>query len=169
MPHTYHLERRQFIPRPLAEVFAFFADAGNLETITPPSLNFRILTPRPIVLRSGALIDYRLTLLGVPFRWRTRIESFDPPHRFTDVQVRGPYRLWHHTHEFTEQGGGTLMVDRVDYQLRFGPLGWLANRLFVERQLRHIFDCRYQVIDRLMPAAACKIASQADKLSPSVT
>jgi ligand-binding SRPBCC domain-containing protein len=155
VPRTYRLERRQFIPRPVVDVFPFFADAGNLETITPPSLKFRILTPQPVEIRAGAVIDYRLALLGIPFRWRTRIESFDPPHRFADVQEHGPYRLWHHTHEFRDHDGGTLMVDRVNYQLPLGPLGGLAHRLFVERQLRHIFDYRYQVIKRLM-ATNCR-------------
>jgi Uncharacterized conserved protein len=155
VPHSYRLERRQFIPRPVVDVFPFFADASNLETITPPSLKFRILTPQPIEIRAGTMIDYRLALLGIPFRWRTRIESFDPPHRFTDVQERGPYRLWNHTHEFRDHDGGTLMVDTVNYQLPMGPLGGLAHCLFVERQLRHIFDYRYQVIERLM-ATNCR-------------
>lgn len=155
MPHTYHLKRRQFIHLPRTDVFPFFADASNLETITPPSLKFRILTPQPIEIRAGTVIDYRLALLGIPFRWRTRIESFDPPHRFTDVQERGPYRLWHHTHEFSDQDGGTLMVDTVNYQLPWGMVGSWAHRLFVERQLRHIFDYRHQVIERLM-ATNCR-------------
>jgi ligand-binding SRPBCC domain-containing protein len=121
-PHTYTLQRRQFIPRLRADVFAFFSDAGNLEAITPPSVHFHILTPRPIVLQEGTLIDYRLRLLGVPMKWRTRIESFEPPHRFSDTQVRGPYKLWRHTHEFHDQDGGTLMIDHVAYQLSLGPI-----------------------------------------------
>jgi len=147
---TYHLERRQFIPLPREEVFSFFADAGNLEAITPPSLNFRILTPRPIRIQEGTSIDYRLKLFGIPFHWRTRIESFDAPHRFSDTQERGPYKLWRHTHEFHEQGGGTLMIDRVDYQIRLGPLGRLANAWFVRRQLEDIFNYRYRTIERLL-------------------
>lgn len=152
MPHTYQLQRRQFIPRPLSEVFPFFADAANLEIITPPWLHFRILTPHPIVMEPGTLIDYRIVLSGVPLKWRTRIETFEPPYRFTDVQLRGPYRLWRHTHEFHEHEGGTLMLDRVDYQLPLGPLGSLAHRLFVQRQLRQIFDFRYETIERLLAA-----------------
>jgi ligand-binding SRPBCC domain-containing protein len=171
MSRTYHLERRQFIPRPLADVFPFFADAGNLEAITPAALHFRILTPRPIAMRPGTLIDYRLSLLGIPFQWRTRIESFEPPDRFTDVQERGPYQRWHHTHEFNEQDGGTWMVDRVEYQLPLGPIGWLANALFVQQQLKQIFDYRYLAVERLLVDEGQSPAPDgiSDNLSQSVT
>jgi ligand-binding SRPBCC domain-containing protein len=152
MAKTYLLERQQFIPRPLAEVFAFFADAGNLETLTPGNLNFKILTPRPIAMQAGTVIDYQLKLVGVPFKWKTLIETFDPPHRFTDVQSRGPYRLWHHTHEFSAVDGGTLVVDRVRYQLPLGPFGWFANAAFVRRQLKGIFDFRANKLAELFPA-----------------
>jgi ligand-binding SRPBCC domain-containing protein len=149
MAKTYQLHREQFIPRPLAEVFPFFADAGNLEAITPEFLNFRILTPRPIPMHPGSLIDYEIKLFGVPLKWRTRIEEFEPPSHFVDVQLRGPYKLWHHTHEFREVEGGTLMIDRVRYQLYLGPLGWLAHRLWVRRTLARIFDHRRQTIEKL--------------------
>ncbi len=147
---TYRFERRQFIPRPLADVFAFFSQATNLERITPPSLKFRILTPQPIVIEQGSLIDYRMSLFGVPFCWQTLIERFEPPTCFSDVQARGPYRFWRHTHDFCEQDGGTLMIDRVEYQLHLGPIGWLANALFVRRQLDHIFAFRYRTIAQLL-------------------
>jgi ligand-binding SRPBCC domain-containing protein len=150
MAKTYFLEREHLIPRPLAEVFPFFADAGNLEAITPEFLNFRILTPRPIPMHPGSLIDYQIKLFGVPLNWRTRIEEFEQPHRFVDVQLRGPYKLWHHTHEFREVEGGTLMTDRVRYQLYLGPLGWLAHALWVRRTLARIFDHRRQTIERLL-------------------
>ena len=150
---SHVLERTQLIPRPREEVFAFFADAHNLERITPPSLRFRILTPDPIVLGPGALIDYRLSLFGVPFGWRTLIEAYQPAVRFVDMQVRGPYRRWHHTHTFEDAPGGTLMRDRVEYELPLGPLGRLAQALLVRRQLRAIFDHRREVIARLFPAA----------------
>ncbi|MFO0897786.1 MAG: SRPBCC family protein [Pirellulales bacterium] len=156
MPKTYRLERAQFVPRPRSEVFPFFADAGNLESITPDFVGFRILTPRPIAMRAGTIIDYQIKLFGVPLNWRTEIESFDPPERFVDVQRRGPYRLWRHTHRFLEQPGGTLLVDEVDYQLPAGPLGPLAHALFVRRSLDRIFAHRQAMIARLFgePASA---------------
>jgi ligand-binding SRPBCC domain-containing protein len=150
---THLLDRTQLVPRPRAEVFAFFADAHNLERITPPTLRFRILTAAPIALGAGTLIDYRLSLFGVPFRWRTRIEAYEPQVRFVDVQLRGPYRRWHHTHTFEDAPGGTLMRDRVEYQLPLGPLGGLAHALLVRRQLRAIFDHRREAIARLFPEA----------------
>jgi ligand-binding SRPBCC domain-containing protein len=149
MPHTYELERRQFVRRPLAEVFGFFSDAGNLERITPASLRFHILTPRPIAMQPGTIIEYKLRLLGIPFRWKTLIETFEPTRRFTDSQAKGPYRLWHHTHEFFEQDGGVLIVDRVRYQLPLGLIGRAAHSLFVRRQLKAIFDYRERVIDEI--------------------
>lgn len=155
MSRTCTLERRQLIARPLVEVFSFFADAANLERITPGFLGFQILTPQPICIQTGTLIDYRLRLFGVPLRWRTRIELFEPPLCFIDMQVRGPYRLWRHSHEFANAPGGTLMIDRVDYQLPLGPLGRLAHAAFVRSTLARIFDFRYQAVERLLsPAAA---------------
>jgi hypothetical protein len=143
------LAREQVVPRPRSEVFAFFADAANLERITPRALRFKVKTPPPIEMRAGAIIEYDLSLLGVPFGWRTVIEAFEAPERFIDVQARGPYRLWRHTHEMHEVPGGTRIVDRVEYELPLGPLGELAHRLFVARQLRAIFDYRAQVIGEL--------------------
>ena len=156
MATTYLLEREQFIPRPLTEVFPFFADAGNLEAITPAFLSFQILTPRPIPMESGTLIDYQIRLFGVPLQWRTRIEEFEPTRRFVDVQLRGPYKLWHHIHEFREVSGGTLMTDRVQYQLYLGPLGWLAHALWVRRTLVQIFDYRRETIERLLGTEAVR-------------
>jgi ligand-binding SRPBCC domain-containing protein len=143
------LERTQLVPRPRAEVFEFFADAHNLERLTPGFLHFQILTPAPIALRPGALIDYRLSLFGVGFRWRTEIEIYEPGVRFVDVQRRGPYRRWHHTHTFADAPGGTLIGDRVEYQLPFGPLGELARVLMVRRQVETIFEHRRKVIEAM--------------------
>lgn len=144
-PHI--LEREQHVPAPPEDVFPFFEDAYNLEAITPPFLGFRVVTPRPIEMRAGALIEYRLKLHGVPVRWKTRIESFDPPHTFVDAQISGPYKLWHHTHVFEPDGrGGTIMRDRVRYALPFGPFGALAHALFVRRDLRRIFDFRQETV-----------------------
>jgi ligand-binding SRPBCC domain-containing protein len=148
---TYRLERQQLVPLPRDQVFSFFADAANLQAITPDSLHFHMLTPLPIEMRAGTLIEYRLRLFGLPVFWRTRIEEYDPPHRFVDVQLRGPYADWRHTHEFAETPGGTLMTDRVDYRIPLGPLGRLAHALFVQRMLRRIFDYRQAAVERLLP------------------
>ena len=146
------LEREQLVPRELPEVFDFFGRAHNLETITPPWLSFSVLTPEPIEMRPGALIDYRLRLHGLPLRWRTLIEEWQPGVRFVDRQLRGPYRLWHHTHLFEAVPGGTLVGDRVHYAIPLGPLGDLARRLFVARDLERVFDFRRQaVLSRLAP------------------
>jgi len=150
MSRIFTLEREQVVRRPLPEVFGFFSDARNLEALTPDSLRFRILTPLPIDLREGALIDYRLSLFGVPFRWRTRIDSWEPGRRFVDVQLRGPYRLWRHTHEFLPVKEGTLVRDAVEYQLPLGPLGYLAHALLVRRQLEAVFDHRRRRIAALL-------------------
>ena len=143
------LIREQRLPGSPEEVFPFFASARNLEAITPPWLRFRVVTPEPIAMDAGALIAYRLRLHGVSVRWLTRIETWQPDVRFVDAQVRGPYRLWHHTHELTPlDDGRTLMRDTVRYALPFGPLGEVAHRLFVARDLRRIFDFRAAEVRR---------------------
>jgi ligand-binding SRPBCC domain-containing protein len=136
------LQREQVLPGSPEEVFPFFADARNLEAITPPLLRFEVVTPDPIEMGVGTLIQYRLRLHGVPVQWLTSIQAWDPPHRFVDVQVRGPYALWHHTHTFEPHRDGTLMRDVVRYAIGFGPLGALAHRLFVRRDVAAIFDFR---------------------------
>ncbi len=137
------LKREQRLPGPPEAVFAFFADARNLEAITPPLLRFRVLTPDPIVMGVGTFLQYRLRLHGIPVMWNTTIQQWDPPHGFVDVQVRGPYRLWHHTHAFEHDGsGGTVMRDTVCYAIGFGALGELAHRLLVRRDVEAIFDFR---------------------------
>ena len=139
---TYLIEREQWLDRPIEEVFAFYGDATNLEAITPALLRFSVITPAPIAMGAGTLIDYRLRWRGVPLRWRTVIEAWEPPYRFIDRQLKGPYRLWHHTHTFEQQRGGTLIRDIVRYQLPFGWLGAAAHRLGVRRDLEAIFDHR---------------------------
>ena len=150
MPISHTLHREQLVRRPRAEVFAFFSDASNLEAITPDSLRLRILTPTPIAMREGTEIDYQLSLFGLPFRWRSRIDVWEPGSRFVDVQVRGPYRLWHHTHEFAEAPEGTLVRDTVRYELPLGPLGELAHALLVRRQVEGIFAHRRRRIEALL-------------------
>lgn len=137
----HRLEARQGLARPLAEVFEFFSDPGNLQKLTPPELGFEIVT-QPIGMQAGALIDYRIRLWGMPLSWRTEITRWRPPHEFEDVQLRGPYRQWIHRHRFTDLGGGrTLMEDEVRYRLPLEPLGDLALPL-VRVQLKRIFDYR---------------------------
>jgi len=152
------LERTTHVPRPIDEVFAFFADARNLEELTPPWLGFSIVTPRPIEMVRGTLIDYRLRVHGLPLTWRSEITAWDPPHRFVDEQRKGPYRLWHHEHlfeEVVEEGEpddapaetgepegpqATRVIDRVDYAVLFDPL----VHAFVKRDLETIFDYRQE-------------------------
>ena len=149
MDMAHVLERSTWIPRPIVEVNRFFSDVANLERITPPELRFRILTPLPLEIRLGALIDYRLSLFGVPFDWRTEITCWEPPHRFVDTQLSGPYRKWVHLHEFTPERDGTRMRDRVDYALPLGRAGLLGLPL-VRRQLDRIFDFREATIRQLL-------------------
>jgi len=149
----YTLRREQRLPGTPDEVFPFFADAGNLKAITPPSLRFQIVTPRPIEMRVGALIEYRLRMRGLPISWLTRIEEWEPGVRFVDMQLRGPYALWHHTHTFEPDGAGTLMTDTVRYALPGGPLGALPHSLFVRAELERIFDFRTERVPALLGQA----------------
>ncbi|HET7428044.1 MAG TPA: SRPBCC family protein [Gaiellales bacterium] len=143
----------QTLPGMPQDVFPFFSDALNLEQITPPWLRFRVLTPGPIELGEGTLIDYRLALHGVPLRWHTRITGWDPPHRFSDEQISGPYRVWKHLHTFERlDGGRTLARDRVEYRIRGGRvLQALAQRVLVERDLRAIFAYRRRRLAEIFP------------------
>lgn len=143
---VYRLERFTYIPRPPREVFAFFADAHNLERITPRFLRFRIVKPDPIGMHAGARIDYELRLYGIRLRWKTVIEEFDPERSFVDVQLSGPYRAWRQRHEFVDTAAGTEMHDRVDYEMPFGLIGSIARWLFVRKALERVFDYRAKAI-----------------------
>lgn len=139
-----HLTTETWLPVPRDRVFAFFAAAENLELLTPHWLQFEILSARPIAMRAGALIDYRIRLHHVPLRWRTEIQVWDPPRMFVDSQLRGPYRTWIHTHRFTEHAAGTLVEDDVEFRV----LGGRAIAWFVIRDLRRIFTYRHQALLR---------------------
>ncbi len=132
-----------WLPQPPEKIFPFFADAGNLDAITPPWLNFRIVTPQPFEMRAGALIDYKLRVRGLPLRWRTLIKEWQPPFRFVDEQLRGPYRQWLHTHTFETRDGGTLARDVVHYAV---PFDFVAHPLFVRRDIEKIFSFRQQAL-----------------------
>jgi ligand-binding SRPBCC domain-containing protein len=148
---VYRLEREQVVPRPVDDVFAFFAEARNLEALTPAWLHFELLTQGPIEMRRGTLIEYRLRLHRVPVRWISRIEQWEVGRSFVDRQVRGPYRLWHHLHEFASHPDGTVVRDQARYELPFGPLGAAAHAAFVRRDLDRIFDFRREAVARLLP------------------
>ncbi len=147
---VHRLEREQLVKRPIAEVFEFFSRARNLERITPRWLGFEVLTPEPVAMHRGALIDYRLRVHGVPLRWTSRIEEWVPRRSFVDRQLRGPYSLWHHRHTFTATGSGTLVRDTVDYAVPLGPVGAIANALLVRRDLDRIFDYRQAAVRQAM-------------------
>jgi ligand-binding SRPBCC domain-containing protein len=151
----HELTAAQTLPLPLRTVFAFFERPENLEAITPPFLRFRIVSPRPVEMKQDAIIDYRLRIRGVPVRWRTRITRYQPPHRFVDEQISGPYRRWVHEHTFepaTLPGGGeaTIIRDRVTYELPRLPLRALVHRLLVRPDLERIFDYRADAVERAL-------------------
>ncbi len=143
------LTTEQWLPRSVEEVFAFFSDAANLDTLTPPWLHFRILTPLPIAMQQGTVIEYRLRWRGVPISWKTEIKVWQPPHRFIDQALRSPYRLWHHEHTFEGRDGGTLMRDRVDYAVPGLFLEPLVARWIVTPDVERIFDYRREKMTEL--------------------
>jgi ligand-binding SRPBCC domain-containing protein len=147
----FRLKSAVILPHPRECVFAFFADAMQLETLTPTWLQFEVVTPGPICLQEGAIIDYRLKLHGFPIRWRSRISVWEPPFRFVDEQIRGPYRRWEHEHLFEEVDGGTRCRDIVHYEV---PGGRLLERLLVRPDLRVIFEFRRQKLRELFAASA---------------
>ena len=139
-----HIESDIWLPRPLDEVFAFFSNAANLEVLTPPWLHFRILTPKPIAMHDGTLIDYSIRVHGIPISWQSEITNWNPPHRFVDVQRRGPYRKWVHTHSFEDVNGGTRVGDSVEFDVPFAfAAGW-----FVKREVEKIFAFRTEALKR---------------------
>jgi ligand-binding SRPBCC domain-containing protein len=146
--HVLHREQR--IARPREEVFGFFADAANLEKLTPRWMRFEILTPPPIQMAAGTKITYRIGWRFVRLRWLTEIAEWDPPDQFVDVQLRGPYASWHHAHLFMDERGGTRIMDIVRYRLPLGIIGLAAHRLIVARDLKQIFAYRAAKIAALL-------------------
>ena len=144
-------QTRQWVPRPLEEVFGFFAEARNLERITPPFLRFSICDSGEIPMREGTMIDYKLRLHGLPLRWRSLIEAWEPGVRFVDTQVKGPFERWWHEHRFHEAPGGTWVEDTVHYELPLGRLGQALAGWWVARDVAKIFAYRHQAIDELFP------------------
>ncbi len=149
---VHKLQYKQFIDRNINEVFDFFSNPENLSVITPEKLNFTILTPCPIKMKDGQLIDYTITLLGKKIRWRTMITAFEPPKMFIDQQLKGPYSMWHHKHSFKEVKNGVDIIDTIHYSVPFGFLGDIINFLFIRRDLENIFKHRKVVIEQYFKA-----------------
>lgn len=150
----YIFKTLQEIDLPRTDVFEFFSNAENLERITPPELGFNIITPLPIDIKKGTLIDYKLSLHGVPINWRTEITHWEPPFEFIDMQLRGPYKQWIHLHRFTEpEPGKTLMEDEVRYRLPFEPLGDIGN-FMVGGKIKKIFDYRRKAVEEYFSIAS---------------
>ena len=145
----HELLMEQWIPRPIEEAFAFFGDARNLELLTPPHLRFKVLRSSTDPLQAGTLIDYKLQLHGIPFRWQSLIGEWNPPTNFSDTQIRGPYKKWHHTHTFIKKDGGTLIRDHALYRLPFGVPGDAVAYYFVKKDLEKIFTYRFTKVREL--------------------
>lgn len=146
---SYVLTAEQFVPLELSQVFEFFSSASNLERITPPWLNFKIITQLPVEMKQGTLIDYWVRLHGIPLRWRTLISVWEPPFRFVDEQLKGPFSQWIHEHRFEEVDGGVMMRDRVQYRV---PISSLVNRFFVQRDVERIFNYRQGTLSSIFQA-----------------
>jgi ligand-binding SRPBCC domain-containing protein len=139
----------QFVPQAPEKVFEFFSQADNLQQLTPSWLHFRILSVAPAPIRKGTLIRYALRWRVFPIYWTTEIVEWEPPNRFVDVQLRGPYKLWHHEHRFVAEGRGTRIIDEVQYQLPLGLVGRLAHRFKVRNDVKAIFEFRKEAVRRL--------------------
>ena len=145
----YTLKFKQKINRKIDEVYPFFSNPENLSYITPSRLNFRILTPLPIKMQKGQIIDYTITILGKKIRWRTIISEYEPSKYFIDQQLKGPYSKWDHTHIFKECKNGTMMIDKVTYSIPLGIIGQLAHSIWGKAELNRIFNYRYDIIEKI--------------------
>ena len=144
----YSLKYKQIIKKDINEVFNFFSNPENLKKITPQKLDFKILTPKPIKMKEGQLIDYTIKILGKKIRWRTIITDYNPPKMFIDQQLLGPYSMWHHRHEFNIVDNGVEIIDKIDYVVPYGILGRIINFFFIKSDLDRIFHYRYEVIKK---------------------
>ena len=145
----YEIHTTQVINKPIEDVFVFFSKPENLAVITPKKLGFKILTPTPIKMNKGCLIDYLIHLMGIPVHWRTIITDYDPPHMFIDQQLKGPYSLWHHTHTFKKIENGVEIKDRIIYSIPLGWMGQLLHKFWIKKDLNNIFSHRKKVISDL--------------------
>ena len=157
---VHQIQFELWLPRPLDEVFPFFADAANLEVLTPPLLKFQIITPLPIDMRVGTLIDYQLRVHGFPLKWRSEITAWEPQRRFVDEQRRGPYKLWHHEHTFEAKNGGTLTRDIVRYAV---PFDFIVHPMIVRPDLARVFGFRHRKMKELFELKANTGAGQKDQ------
>lgn len=148
---VYRLEYEQFVPYPVEDIFGFFEKAENLEQLTPENLKFKILTPSPVKMNVGRLIDYTIKIFGINFHWRTMITDYYKNKKFIDEQLKGPYAFWHHTHSFKSVNDGTQINDKILYSLPFGVFGRIVHALVVKSELSKIFDYRQKVMNRLFP------------------
>ena len=146
----YTLKKEQIIPRNILDVFDFFSKPENLSVITPSKMGFKILTPSPIEMKEGALIDYTVKIIGLPIRWTTLITKYDPPNLFIDQQLKGPYSMWHHTHNFKKLNDNeTLIEDIVVYSVPYSFIGGLIHSLYIKRDLEKIFSYRSKKIKEI--------------------
>ena len=146
-PKIYSFSKEQFVPSDMETVFEFFSRPENLEKITPAAMGFNIITPKPVEMKDGAIIDYTVKILGVPIRWRTMITSYKKNEYFVDEQLKGPYSYWHHKHTFKEVDGGVLIIDEITYALPIQAFRKIVHPLIIKPQLNQIFDFRFQIIE----------------------
>ena len=152
---TYRLQTQLWLPQPREEIFNFFSDPSNLDRLTPPWLHFEILTPKSVEMNAGTLLDYRLRLHGIPLRWQSEILVWEPPNRFIDRQIKGPYRQWVHEHNFSAHQGGTLVGDSVIYAV---PGGRIVQKLWVAPDLDRVFGYRHKILKELFNPQQAKTA-----------
>lgn len=147
-----HLVFEQFLPVSMEKAWTFFSSPENLNLITPPEMKFEILVDLPEEVHTGLMIHYRIRpMLNIPMRWTTEITAVEKHQFFIDEQIRGPYRVWHHEHHFRKVDGGVWMTDKLNYDVGWGVFGWLAGKLWVDKQVQEIFEYRKGKLEELFP------------------